>query len=211
MNRPHTFSPASSLSYSNQVGSRQVTQPLRCVESPAGAGGAAIWWERVTEGRQWEQGARGQRSALSPVQIWQGLPRLPARGLAMAAPRPLPPASLCPGFSLPLNQPSFLVWKRSCSSPSWPFLPFREEKGKQHNKKFLCVSHRSQRRAPGKREGRSRRSLAEVPPGVLDRDPLPADPAHCAGHEPLLGRVSPRQHPRPRDCACLSTPSPTSP
>lgn len=53
---------------------------------------------------------------------------------------------------------------------------------------------------------------AEVPPGVLERDPLPASRPStlCAGQEPLLRRVSPRQHSRTRDCACLSTPSPTS-
>lgn len=158
MNRPHTFSPASSLSYSNQVGSRQVTQPLRCVESPAGAGGAAIWWERVTEGRLWEQGARGQRSAL--CKYGSACPGFLLGGWTMAVPArwglPLSArASLCL-----LNQTSFLLGKPSCSSPSWPFLPFREEKGKQYNKKILCVSHRSRRRAPGKREGRSRRSLA---------------------------------------------------
>lgn len=40
------------------------------------------------------------------------------------------------------------------------FCPSERGKRKQRNKKILCVSHRSQRRAPGKREGRSRRSLA---------------------------------------------------
>lgn len=54
----------------------------------------------------------------------------------------------------------------------------------------------------------------EDPPGVLERDPLPADPSPYmlrAGQKPLLGSFSPRWHRKPRHCACLTTPSHSSP
>lgn len=155
MNRPHTFSPASSLSYSNQVGSRQVTQPLRCVESPAGAGGAAVRWERVTGGRDWGQGARGQHSALS--KYGRGCPA------ACAGPGPrLSPTCWRLALSSPLTSLLFLWGSGAARLRLRPrlFCPSERGKRKQRNKKILCVSHRSQRRAPGKREGRSRKSLA---------------------------------------------------
>lgn len=165
MNRPHTFSPASSLSYSNQVGSRQVTQPLRCVESPAGAGGAAVWWERVTGDGIGNRGRGGQPSALCKY----------GRG--------------CPGFLLGAG-PSLLCElifsgvKAELLSPSWSFLPFREEKGKQRNKKSsVAATHpKGEHQAKG-REGAGEAwqvlPPAEVPSGVSDKDPLPAGTAHC--------------------------------
>lgn len=124
MNRPHTFSPASSLSYSNQVGSRQVTQPLRCAEGPAGAGGAAIWWEQVTGGRSWEQGARGQPSAL--CKYGRGCP-----GFLLGPGPPLCLMRWCPALSSLLS--SHLFWCESGAARLHPGLSCPSERKKENS------------------------------------------------------------------------------
>lgn len=63
-----------------------------------------------------------------------------------------------PGSLFPINQ-SHLFW---CERGTVSSIPSERRKESSITKKPLCISHRSQRKAPGKREGRSRRRLADL-------------------------------------------------
>lgn len=168
MNRPHTFSPASSLSYSNQVGSRQVTQPLRCVEGPAGPGGQPFGGSG-SQGPGLGTGGRGP--VLRPVQIWQGCPAScsgPARGCAhpwrLALPSPLA---------------SHLFWCGSRAAHLHPglFCPSEWKKENSTTKNPLCqpqIPIESTRQKGGKEQEEPGRSFHKQ--RFLQ---MPADPARC--------------------------------
>lgn len=141
-------------------------------------------------GKDWEQRARGQSS--TPGKYGRG----------------------CPGF-LPGAWPAALLWCESRAAPLQPSLFCPSERKKENSittttttKNPLCqpqIPKESTRQKGGKEQEEGGRSFPKQ--RFLqdsDRDPLPSGPAHRAGHEPLLRRVSPRQHPRPRDCPCLS-------
>lgn len=174
MNRPHTFSPASCLSYSNQVGSRQVTQPLRCVESPAGAGGvAAIWPPRLgAGGRGTGLGAGGRGGSPQP---W-----LPAPGLGGVC---VPPA---PGPLFPINQ-RHLFWHEWGAARLHPHLFCPSERGKESSitetPSVSATDPKGDHQAKGEEGAWQIFPPTEVPPQVLERDPFqgasPPKPPHA--------------------------------
>lgn len=169
-------------------------------------------WEQVAGGRGWEQGARG--AALSPVQIWGGCPSSPLG----AWPKAVPCHHLALSSQLTKVIFSGTKWEMLGSIPVFS-ASIREWKGKQHNKipSLSATDPKGEHQAKGE-EGAGQAwqvfPPTEDPPQVLERDPLPADPSPYtlrAGQEPLLGSFSPRWHRKPRHCACLSTPSHSSP
>lgn len=172
-----------------------------------------MWWERVTGGRDWEQGARGQPSAL--CKYGRGCPGFLLGAWPMAVPHLLVPRSL-PSY------PSHLFCCESGAARLHPglFRPSERKKENSITKNSLCqpeIPKDSTRQKGGKEQeehGFPTSRGSSRSPGQGTSASRPHTP--CAGHKPLLRSipdqgivpVSPHQAPHLPDSLLWEAPQP---